>query len=172
MLIWTLTIICWSFLNSIFNIAKFWEADDGRRGNAHLDRDSEEALVTCAWEQGCYCLFSFFLRTAEFTSLSWVNPCLSCLSLTYCRGRTRSRPTPCLWLDVCPCPRHRAGASQQSLGWVQLWRAETGEKHWSRLRDGRRRPRVFRGCSLAGLAETEVFRMLVSWQFQMLKLRW
>lgn len=42
----------------------------------------------------------------------------------------------------------------------------------SRLRDGRGRPRVSGACSLAGLAETKMFRMLISLQFQMLKLRW
>lgn len=41
----------------------------------------------------------------------------------------------------------------------------------SSLRDGRSRPCVFGGCSLAGLAETKVFRMLISLKFQMLKLR-
>lgn len=42
----------------------------------------------------------------------------------------------------------------------------------SRLRDGRGRPRVFGACSLAGLAESKVVRLLISLQFQMLKLRW
>lgn len=89
-------------------------------------------------------------------------------------ARTEQEAGPLTVCDVMfpPCLRHSWGAGQLSPSSVQLRRAETGETHWSGLRDGRRRPSVFGGCSLAGLAETKVFWMLVSLQFQMLKLRW
>lgn len=148
-------------------MAKFWE---------RLMVEEEEMLT---WTEIQRKLWSPVLESKDATAcsvssseqLSWPHYLrqtlgLSCLCLTCCKDTTRSRPTPCLWLDVSPCPRQKGGAAQQSPGWVQPWRAETGGKHWRRLRDGRK------GLQFGWAYWNQGVQDAVSWQFQMLKLRW
>lgn len=94
---------------------------------------------------------------------------LSCFSLT-ARTEQEAGPLTVCDFDVSPCPRHREfWAAEPELSPAP----EMREKHWSRLRDGRRRSSVLGwGLWFAGLAEPRVFRVLISLQFQMLKLRW
>lgn len=96
-------------------MAKFWE---------RLMVEEEEMLT---WTEIQRMLWSPVLESKDATAwsvssseqLSWPHYLrqtlgLSCLCLTCCKDRTRSRPTHCLWLDVSPCPRQRGCCSAET----------------------------------------------------------
>lgn len=182
MFIWILIIIYWNFLNSIVNMANFWERLMMEEEEMLTWTEIQRKLWSPVLESKDYCLFSFLLRQLSSPHSLRQTLCLSCWCFPCCTDRTSS--THCLWLHVSPCPRHR-GCCSAEPGWVQPWRAETGEKHWSRLRGGRRRPSVLGGSVWLGLlkpgcsgcprfaipdAETHVVKMFHICQFT--ELRW